>query len=161
MSLQEENGPSSSGKRPDLISALGVLTFVNTGAFILIYGIGALGMLQVRALPFEQFEQMLNEGVLRYMQPDQVEQLAVIAPIFYYNGLALMLIYLARTVLRLIGAIAMWRGRKAGFHLYAAAQLLGIFAPHVVLPWAFLGVLGPLATVATTAVYGTQLKRLH
>ena len=58
MSLQEENGPSSSAKRPDLISALGVLTFVNTGAFILIYGIGALGMLQVRALPFEQFEQM-------------------------------------------------------------------------------------------------------
>ncbi len=161
MSLQEENIPSGTTKRPDLISALGVLTFVNTGAFTLIYGIGALGMAQVRALPYEQFEQMLHDGVLRYMQPDQVEQLEVIAPIFYYHGLSLMLIYLARTVLRLVGAVAMWRGRKVGFHLYAAAQLLGIFAPHIVLPWAFLGVAGPLATVATTAVYGTQLKRLR
>jgi hypothetical protein len=54
----------------------------------------------------------------------------------------------------------MWRGKAVGFQLYAGAQLIGIFAPHLILPWAYLGVGGPLLAVGMTALYGTKLKRL-
>jgi hypothetical protein len=43
---------SGSTKRPDLISVLGILTFINTGLFILIYLLGMLGMTAVGRLPW-------------------------------------------------------------------------------------------------------------
>jgi hypothetical protein len=54
----------------------------------------------------------------------------------------------------------LWRGRRSGFHLYAGAQLLGLFLPHVILPLSLLGFFGPLMTVGITALYGSQYKRL-
>ena len=155
--LPDANG---STKRPDVLTVLGILTFINAGLFILIYGIGALGMLQVQQMPLEDFEAIFQQGAMQYMSAEDIELLENFVPILYNSGAVLMLIYLGRTVLRLLGGIGMWRGKKTGFYLYAAAQLLGIFAPHLILPWELLGVMGPIMTVAVTAVYGSQLKRL-
>ena len=155
--LPDANG---STKRPDVISVLGILTFLNAGLFILIYGIGALGMLQVRQMPLADFEAIFQQGAMQYMSAEDNALLERFIPILYNSGALLMLIYLLRTALRLVGAIGLWRGRKTGFYVYAAAQLLGIFAPHLILPWEMLGVAGPIMTVVVTAVYGSQLKRL-
>ena len=155
--LPDANG---STKRPDVLSALGILTFINTGLFILIYGIGMMGMFQVQQMPLEDFEASLKEGPMKYMSADDTEMYQRFITILYNSGAALMLIYFVRTVLRLIGAIGMWRGKKKGFYLYATVQLLGIFAPHLILPWEMLGVGGPIMTVIVTAVYGSQLKRM-
>ncbi len=155
--LPDANG---STKRPDVITVLGILTFLNAGLFILIYGIGALGMLQVQQMPLADFEAIFQQGAMQYMSAEDNALLERFIPILYNNGALLMLIYLLRTALRLVGAIGIWRGRKVGFHVYAAAQLLGIFAPHLILPWEMLGVAGPIMTVVVTAAYGSQLKRL-
>ncbi|MFN3874923.1 MAG: hypothetical protein ACK4L7_03300 [Flavobacteriales bacterium] len=155
--LPDENG---SVARPALLSALGALTFINTGLFTLVYGIGLLAMLGVQRMPQEEFMELARESASVYMDGAAAEQMEAILPIIHASGAALMAIYLARTVLRLIGAIGIWRGRRSGFHLYAAAQIMGIFAPHIILPWSSLGVFGPLLAVGMTAAYGSQLKRL-
>lgn len=151
---------TGSTKRPDVISVLGLLTFINAGFFILLYLLGVFGMMAVQKMPVDEFAQLLHDGAGKYMQEDQMFMVDEIARVIHASGVALMAIYLIRTIVRLIGAIGMWRGRKNGFYIYAAAQLLGLFAPHLILPWSFLGVFGPLMTVAITAIYGSQLKRM-
>jgi ABC-type spermidine/putrescine transport system permease subunit II len=95
-----------------------------------------------------------------YMPSERFDEMEGLVRILHASGVQLMLIYLLRTVLRLIGAIGLWRGRQSGFHLYAGAQLLGLFLPHVILPLSLLGFFGPLMTVGITALYGSQYKRL-
>lgn len=151
---------TGSTERPQLISILGVLTFVNTGLFIIMYALAVVAMLMVRELPVDEFVQLLRDGALKYMPAEETGPMERVAVVLHQSGAALMVIYLVRTVLRLVGAIGMWRGRKIGFHVYAGAQLIGLFAPHLILPWDLLGVGGPLMTVAITAAYGSQLKRL-
>ncbi|TXI76824.1 MAG: hypothetical protein E6Q44_14830 [Flavobacteriales bacterium] len=156
--LPDENG---STKRPDLISGLGVLTFVNTGLFLLLYGLMLLAMLGARQMPEDEFIALFTGSASQYVSGDELAQVEAIVRIFHANGVLLMLIYLARTVGRLVGAIGMWRGRRSGFSIYAVAQLVGLFAPHFILPWSMLGVFGPLLAVAMTAAYGSQLKRMR
>lgn len=155
--LPDEAGET---KRPDLISVLGLLTFINTGIFILVYGITLLGMMGVSQMPEEEFVSTILEATGDFLPTEGREQFEAMARILHANGVALMFIYLARTVARLIGAIGIWRGRRNGFYLYAGAQLIGLFLPHFILPWSMIGFFGPLMTVAITALYGTQLKRL-
>lgn len=149
---------SGSTQRPGLLSTLGVLTFINTGLFTLFYALGVLGMVAMQQMPLDEVMKLFDDARAA-MGDAGAEQLDAVVPVLHAHGAALMGILLLRTVLRLIGAIAMWRGRRSGFHLYAAAQLLGIFAPHLFLPWSMLGVFGPLMAVGMTAAYGSQLKR--
>ncbi len=155
--LPDEQG---STERPGLIFGLGIFSFVNTGLFLLVYGIGIVGMLALQQMPLEEVSGMFDEA-RSFMADSDSEQIDAMVPILHANGAALLAILFARTLLRLIGTVGIWRGRKRGFHIYAAAQLLGIFAPHIVLPWSMLGVVGPVLAVGMTAAYGSQLKRMQ
>lgn len=155
--LPDETG---STKRPDVISVLGILTFMNTGFFLLIYLLGLFGMMGLNQMPQDEFAALVHDAAGKYMPEEDMFKLDEIVRIIHASGVSLMLIYLARTIVRLIGAIGIWRGKKNGFYLYAAAQLVGLFAPHLILPWSMLGFFGPLMTVAITAIYGSQLKRM-
>ena len=155
--LPDANGGT---KRPELLSVLGLFTFINAGSFLFIYAFGLLGMLAIGRMPVDEFAQMMHESAGRFLQEDQMFLVEEMSRVLHANGVVLMLIYLLRTAARLAGAIGIWRARKTGFYLYAGAQLVGLFAPHLVLPWGFLGVFGPLMTVAVTAIYGSQLNRL-
>ncbi|MEZ4739277.1 MAG: hypothetical protein R2818_07930 [Flavobacteriales bacterium] len=151
---------SGSTKRPDIISGLGILTFINSGMFIIIYAFGLFGMMAVAQMPVDEFIAVMYDGAGKYLEAEQLDMLDELARILHSSGVTLMLIYLVRTIARLIGAVGMWRGRKVGFHIYAVAQLVGLFLPHIILPWSFLGIFGPLMTVGMTAAYGSQLKRM-
>jgi len=155
--LPDESGET---KRPDLVAVLGVFTFINTGAAILVYGLGLVGMAGVAQMPVEEFVTRVMEAAAAYVPEGGEERVAEMARLVHASGVALMLIYLLRTVVRLLGAVGIWRGRRSGFFLYAGAQFVGLFLPHLILPWDMLGVFGPIMTVAVTALYGTQLKRL-
>ncbi len=155
--LPDANG---STKRPDVISVLGLFTFLNTGLFILVYMLGMFGMMAIGKMPADEFAQLMHDAADKYMPEEQMFMIDDLSRVLHSSGLLLMGIYLLRTGLRLFGAIGIWRGRKQGFYIYAGAQLFGLFAPHIVLPWSLLGVFGPLMTVAITAIYGSQLKRL-
>src|SRR5690606_24236001 len=122
--LPDESG---STKRPDVISVLGLLTFINTGLFTLIYLLGMFGMMAVGRMPADELAQLMHDAAGKYMQEDQMFQLDEIVRVVHGSGVALMAIYLVRTIARLIGAVGMWRGRKNGFYIYAGAQLIGLF----------------------------------
>lgn len=154
--LPDEQGNTT---RPELIGSLGVLSFINTGLFMVVYGLGMLAMLAVRTMPVEEYSALMLESASWLPEESQVamEEMSVL---LHESGVLLMFLLFLRTVLRFIGVRGMWVGRRWGFHVYAFAQLAGIFAPHLVLPLSQLGFFAPLLSVATTAIYGTQLKRL-
>ena len=155
--LPDESG---STKRPDMIFGLGILTFINSGMFLILYAFGLFGMMAVAQMPVDEFVAVMYDGAGKYLEAEQLDMLDELGRLLHSSGVTLMFIYLARTVARLVGAIGMWRGRKVGFHIYALAQLVGLFLPHFILPWSFLGIFGPLMTVGMTAAYGSQLKRM-
>ncbi|MCB0794588.1 MAG: hypothetical protein KDB88_07605, partial [Flavobacteriales bacterium] len=154
---------SGSTQRPDMISGLGILSFVNIGLFILIYGLAFVVMLGLKSVPEEEFIGMMRQQVedLGSMMPaDQLGMVEEIGTLLYHSGAMLMLIYLLRTLVRGWGVLSMWRGRKSGFTVYAAAQVIGIFAPHIILPFSMMGLFGPILTIVMVVLYGTQRKRL-
>jgi len=156
--LPDANGQT---KRPDILSVLGILTFLNTGIFMLIYLLATFGMLAVSKMPVDEFTKLLQDGLSGIPMPaDQMTMMEQVAGLLHASGVTLMLIFLVRTIGRFIGALGMWKGKKQGFTIYAVAQILGLFAPFLILPWSMLGVFGPMMTVAITALYGSQLKRL-
>ena len=146
-------------ERPDIIATLGVFSFLNTGLFTLVYGLGLLMMLAVKAMPVEEYAALMQDSA-SWLPEESRTVMEEMSLLLHESGALLMFILLVRTVLRGIGAIGLWKGRRWGFQLYASAQLGGIFAPHLVLPWAYLGVLAPLLAIGITALYGTQFKRL-
>lgn len=152
--------PAPPTGRPQLITNLGILTFINTGFFVLVYGMGVLGMAGVQSMPRDEFDSIVQPQLDRYFSGPQMEDALLMMDVVYQHGFALMGILFLRTLLRLAGALGMWRGRMWGFYLYAFAQLASIFAPHLILPWKFLGLGGPLVAVAMTALYGTQRRFL-
>lgn len=156
--LPDESGSTS---RPDLLTYLGVLGFINTGFFGLVYALGVPFMLLLAGIPLDTYLELITAEKANWPAEVEPEQMLWFAEFLYTHGALLMGILLARAVLRFVGILFMWRGRKVGFHIYATAQLLGIFAPHLVLPWSLLGVWGPLLAVGMTALYGTQVKRMR
>jgi len=152
--------PAQAPLRPQLITNLGILSFINTGLFLFIYAMGMLGMAGVQSLTREEFDALMQPQLDLYFSGPGMEQMEEMMGLMYEHGLGLAAILFLRTALRLTGVLGMWRGRMWGFHIYAVAQLAGIFAPHLFLPWKFLGFGGPLLAVAMTAVYGTQRRFL-
>lgn len=163
MSATTEFLPDESGstRRPDLLAFLGVLGFLNTGFFGILYALGLPAMLVLAQMPLEEYQELFKQQMAEWPTEVDPEQMLWFAELLHTHGAVLMTILLARTVFRFAGILLMWRGRKVGFHIYAAAQLIGIFAPHIVLPWSLLGMGGPLLAVGMTALYGTQVKRLR
>ncbi len=154
---------SGSTERPDMLTGLGILSFINCGLFLVIYTLGVFVTLGLRAVPEQEFMAQMNEqmaGMRDMMGEDGVAAFEELVPLMYHGGALLMGLLLLRTIARLVGVLRMWRGRKQGFRIYAVAQVVGIFLPHVVLPWKHLGLWGPLLALAFAALYGTQLKRM-
>jgi hypothetical protein len=152
--------PAPAPLRPQLITDLGVLSFINTGLFLLLYGLCMLVIPMIQSLPREEFDAQFAPLLNANFEGAELEDMRAFLDVMYEHGAGLMFILFLRTGLRLTGVLGMWRGRMWGFHVYAAAQLTGIFAPHLFLPWKFMGIGGPLLAVAMTAVYGTQRRFL-
>lgn len=156
--LPDENGNTD---RPDMLAFLAVLGFLNTGFFGILYALGLPAMLVLSKMPFDEYMELFTTQMAASPMAVGPEEVQWFAEMLHSHGAALMGILLLRSLVRFIGIVGMWRGRKLGFHIYAAAQLLGIFAPHIVLPLSLLGMGGPLLAVGMTALYGTQVKRLQ
>ena len=163
--MQAQYQPDATGntQRPGIISFLGVLSFINTGVFLLVYGLAWLAMSAVSSVPYEEFAAKAEEAMepMRQSMPEeQFAQIDTIMQLMYNSGALLCGLLFLRTLVRLVGTIGIWRAKRNGFLIYAVAQIGGIFLPMVVLPWSMLGVFGPLMAVAMTAAFGSQLKRL-
>jgi len=145
-------------EKAPMLKQLLTLSFINIGAFVVFYSIGLIGMLGIKQLTFDEFVATVKPQIELLGGYDALPGVEQLTRLIYEQGAMLMGILLLRTVVRGIGVYLIHHGRKHGFMVYATAQLVGIFLPHLVLPWAYLGFFGPLASVSMTALYGSILR---
>jgi hypothetical protein len=153
--------PTPPWQRPRLIRDLGIASFINTGFFAFLYGVGMLFSVGVQQMPYNEFEAGMRPQLELYSGGEDIGPMLEMMAIFHAHGVALMALLFLRTVARLVGVIGLWQGKAWGFQVYAVAQLAGIFLPHIILPWNMLGLGGPLLAIGMTALYGTQRKFLR
>lgn len=139
--MQDPLSPQApAGKRSDLLTILCILSFIGSGlaAFsnlVLLLTYDELGpMLEEMNFDIEAFKLVLSGGKS-----------------FFISGFFLYVISLA-------GVLGMWRLRKIGFHLYAAAQLFILILPVVSIDGFPFSIPGMLVTGAFIFGYFTQLK---
>ena len=146
-------------EKPTMLPVLLVISYINTGFFLLVYLIGILGMFALQSMPYEEFQGAIEEQMANLPQSEEMnmEELFLI---LHTSGVLLFVILFLRTAVRLVGVIMMHKRMLNGFYVYAAAQLIGLFAPFIVLPWSMFGIFGPLMVVVMVALYGTQRKWL-
>lgn len=154
----EFSGPELPPEKPSLLPVLLVLSYINTGAFLLLYGIGLIAMLGIQQLPYDEFAARIQEQMASFPQSEELEGMEEILLLLHASGALLFTILLARSIVRMLGVVMMHRRRMTGFYVYAAAQLIGLFAPFIVLPWSMFGIFGPIMCVLMVALYGSQRK---
>lgn len=159
--MASEQFRTSPDANRSLLRALCVASFLNTGLCMVLYGIGLLSMLMIASMPYADYEALFQQQMKDFFDAGMLGRTDELLHIIHGSGVALLAILFARTLVRFMGVMLMWRGRILGFHIYAFAQLAGIFAPHLVLPWSYLGFFGPLMAIGMTAVYGSQRRSLN
>ncbi len=102
-------------KRPDLLSALCILTFIGSGTGSFVYW--------TYGLFFNEFQKLYETGALTFPGLDIILSGG---PKYFLTG---ALLFSASVT----GAILMWNLRTAGFHLYTAAQVLLSLLPVVMI----------------------------
>ncbi|MEO8066087.1 MAG: hypothetical protein ABI599_00200 [Flavobacteriales bacterium] len=164
MPVQYQPDALGNTQRPGLVTFLGILSFINTGGFLLLYGFAWWGMSALSSVPYEEFAAKVEEAMepMRQSVPEEkYAQIDTIMPIMYNTGALLCALLFLRTLVRLVGTIGIWRAKRGGFFIYAVAQIGGIFLPMVLQAWSMVGVFGLFMSVAMTAAFGSQLKRLN
>lgn len=148
-------------EKPTMLPVLIVISYINTGFFLIFYAFALLSMMAVQQMPYEEFEAHVMEQMESFPQFEEVQGVEEIIMLIHTGGVLLFAILLARTIARLIGVIMMHRRRATGFYVYAGAQLIGLFLPYIVMPWSMFGFFGPLMVVVMVALYGSQQKWLR
>ncbi len=147
-------------EKSNLLPVLLVLSYINTGFFIFFYGIALITMYFVGQMPYDEFQATVSEQMETLPQRGDLEGIEEVLFIFHASGVLIFSLLLLRTIARLIGVIMMHKRKANGFYVYAAAQLIGLFLPFIVMPWSMFGVFGPIMTVVMVALYGSQRKWL-
>lgn len=149
-------GPEN--KISSVLKQLCAVSFINVGVFTVLYFTGILGMLGVQKLDYDEFMETISPQIELMGGADALPGVEQLTRLLHESGALLMGLLLLRTIVRGIGVFMIYKGRGPGFIVYATAQLVGIFLPHIILPWAYLGFFGPLASVSMTALYGSVLR---
>ena len=135
--------PTEQKKRPDLLTILCILSFIGSG-------LAAFSNL-VLFLSYDQMDTLMEEMNIEF---EEIMLLLSGGKRFFVAGFFLYTISLA-------GALSMWRLRKIGFHLYAAAQVFLLILPVVSIDEFPFSVAGLLVTAAFIFGYATQLKFMN
>jgi hypothetical protein len=130
--------PENIYRRPSLLSALCILTFIGSC-------IGFLGYF-LAALLFDE----ISELIIRFSSWHTTQN---ISPLYF---LLLMVFY----SISLMGAIRMWKMHRDGFFIYVPAQLAILFLPVIWLDWHALSVTNTFFTLVFIAGYAYNLKYL-
>ena len=125
-------------KRPPLLSALCILTFVGST-------IGFIGYFLASVL-FEQ----TSELIIKYSSWHSVD---AISPMYFTLLMALYAV-------SLIGAIRIWKFHRDGIFLYTISQLIILFLPTVWTSESTFSVANAIATGVFLIGYGINWKRL-
>lgn len=125
-------------KRPDLLSALCILSFVGSGLAFIGYFLASL------------FFEKTSELIIKFSNWHTVE---AISPLYFT-------VIMALSAGSLIGAIRIWKLHKDGFYLYIFAQLAIMFLPVIWINWAAFSNTNVIFTGIFFIGYGINFKHL-
>lgn len=126
-------------KRPDLLSALCILTFIGSGLAFPGYFAAAV------------FFEKTKEIIIQYTAWHSVE---AVSPLYFTLLMAFYAISLA-------GAIRMWKRHRDGFFLYVFAQLVILFLPVIWISGDAFSATNAIITAVFTGGYAMYLKWLR
>ncbi len=132
-------------KRPVFLSVLCILTFISAG-------LGCLFSLMTPLLA-DTFVEFLQNSP-NYDEVKMADTLKVLQSGWNYYAPTFLL-----ALVSLVGAILMWKFKKIGFHLYAAANLGLLFIPTLILGVA-VSTAGIVLTAAFIIMYAVNFKHL-
>ena len=124
--------------RPDLLTALCILTFFGSSVAFIAWFLAAL------------FFEKTSELIVKYSSWHSVE---AISPAYFSVLMALFAISLA-------GAIRMWKLHRDGFFLYAVSQLIILFLPAIWINWQAFSTTNAVFTAIFIIGYALNLKVL-
>ena len=105
-------------ERPQFLKTICILSFICSGLMILLYSIGIMSL----ALDEEMIAGFWTKIVERNAEFEDVD------PVAFFHDFGMVCIYfLIANIFSLIGVIMMWRLQKAGFIIYAIAELVTNF----------------------------------
>lgn len=117
--------------RPTGLKVLCILSWIYIGFSLISSAIGLMSgkadeeeMLQMKVEMTKSISQMKDMGMTSFAE--MMNKIQMMAEITNENQLAIGLTGLAILILGLYGVIAMWQGKKIGFHLYVIYSILAI-----------------------------------
>ncbi|MGC8864160.1 MAG: hypothetical protein ACP5O2_00410 [Bacteroidales bacterium] len=131
-----------SPQRPDMLSALCILTFIGSGVGAFVYW--------TYGLFFSELQSMYESGALTFPGLDVILSGG---QKYFLSGAVLF-------SASLTGAILMWKMRAAGFHLYTAAQVLLSLLPVVMIKEYPFPVVDFAITALFILLYSRYLSRM-
>ena len=114
----------------------------------------------MQGMPAEEVRGLITSTYSSWLPPDRLEAMQGYVSALREHGVPLMTIFAARTLVRFLGTLRMWNGKKDGFHIYTSAQLLGMLVPMLVAGPGTLNFLGFLLAINWSYLYFTQRKAL-
>lgn len=129
---------NTSRKRPALLSALCILTFIGSGTAFLGYFAASL------------FFERTKDIIVEYSSMHSAEGLS---PLYFTTLMALY-------ALSLVGAIRMWKLHRDGLFLYVIVQLLIMFLPAVFISWDAFSTTNAIFTTIFIVGYSINLRYL-
>jgi hypothetical protein len=137
-----ETDENKKTERPVLITVLLILTFIGSG-------MSAVSFLFV-SLSYDEVMRIIEDV---YSDFPGVELLLSAKKSYFTIGFFLYSI-------SLMGAILMWKLKKAGFHFYTAAQIFLIILPLVTIPGYRFSLFPVMVTGAFILAYSTNLRQM-
>jgi hypothetical protein len=151
-------------KRPDMVTGLGIMSFVNCGLFLIVYLVALMGVSGLNSIPEDELQAQLDEAFEQMagtVSEADVEQVYVVLDVLKEKGVMIMAVLLVLTALRLFGVMKMWKNQKQGFHIYAGGQVARVLAPILFFGSLGVSVFGSILAVLMIVGYGTQMKHMH
>lgn len=129
---------NTKSNRPELLSALCLLTSAGSGSGFIAYFLAALFFEKASAFIIEYSSTHTTEAIL---------------PLYF-------VLFMVFSAVSLVGAIRMWKLHRDGFILYTIAQLSMTILPVIWLGWNSFTVPGAIFTGVFVGGYALNLKKL-
>lgn len=133
----------SQEKKPELLKAILILSFIGSGLSAVVFS--------MYGLFFPELSRMFESGEINF---PGLELLMAGGKRYFLTGAVLYCGSFS-------GVYFMWKGRQTGFHLYTGAQVLLLILPLLVIDGYPLPIFDGLITLAFILFYSRYLKRLQ
>lgn len=144
-----ENPMIEGKKRPEFLTVLCVLTFINSAFWLLMYTIFSF-------MGNPVFVEKMTE-----LMEEQGREMPEAFTSMMGHATAIGSINIVLTIISLVGAIMMFKLNRTGFYLYSLAQVLMIFVVPFFMGMETFSYTSLILPVVWIAMYGANLKHMN